>query len=247
MRIRFRLLNPTPVEGGNGSSTTTETTKPETTATTPATTTTTNSKADGFEALAAKHSNDGVGLARNLWDQLQAANAKVAELTGKVAPEGALVLKGDQAKAWNQYTALGKPEDLKTAIAEGTEAKGQVTKFNREKLVGQVARLAGFDPEVLTTLAGDLDFEIADETVKGKAVQVAKVKVGETSTVLGDYAAKNWAKFMPSLKPSSSTTPQKLGTPPGRITGQINQPVVTQSEGPASQTPTRPVRLFGGF
>lgn len=244
MRIRpWLLLNPAPTEGGNGSTQTTEATKPETASTT---TTTTTTKADGFEALAAKHSNDGVGLARNLWDQLQAANAKVTELSGKVAPDGAVVLKGDQAKAWSKYTSLGKPEEIETALSEGTAAKGDLAKLNRRETIRTVAGVAEFDADVLTTLAGDLEFEVVDETVKGKTVKVAKVKAGETSTPLADYAATNWPKFLPSLKAGSTPAP-KLGTPaPRNGTTTPARTLTTTSQG-ADEAPKERLIPFGRF
>lgn len=245
MRIRNRLLlNPAAVEGGNGSTTTTTTEAPKTE--TASTTTTTAPKNDGFEALAAKHSNDGVGLARNLWDQLQAANAKVTELNSKVAPEGAVVLTGDQVKAWNRYTGLGKPEEIETKLTEGTAAIEKVVKFEREKHIGEVAKLVGFDADVLGTLAKDLEFEIADETVKGKTVKIAKVKDGDKLTPLADYAATAWPKFLPSLKAGATQTALKLGTPPNRpISGQGNQPVAT-SQGTES-LPKERLIPFGRF
>lgn len=214
MRVYRLLFDPTaPTEG---------VTPP---ATPPAPTT---PKSDGFEALAAKHSNDGIGLARNLFDQLQAANAKLSEISGKVPGEGSLVLTAEQAKAWSKYSTLGKPDEVKAWIEEGNTAKGEVAKFAREKVVRTVADVAGFDPDVLATLAGDLEFEIADETVKGKTVKVAKVKDGDQSTPLDKYAESKWAKFLPSLKPS--TAPKPLGTPPSRLaatTTQAHRPNIT--------------------
>ena len=246
--MRFRL-DPTPTEGGNGNgnTTTTETTKTEATTTAAATTT----KSDGFEALAAKHSSDGVGLARNLWDQLQAANAKVTELTGKIAPEGAVILKGDQAKAWAKFNSLGKPEDLETRLNEGAAAIGKVAKHDREKHVGEVAKLVGFDADVLNDLAGTLEFEIAEETVKGKVEKVVKVKDGETSKPLAEYAAAKWPKYMPALKLSTTPAGPKLGTPPSRpIAGRIGQTAAAvKSESIESETPVQRPRLipFGTF
>lgn len=187
-------------------------------------------KPDGFEALAAKHSNDGVGLARNLYDQLQAAQSKVAELSGKLPGEGSLVLTAEQAKAWSKYSTIGKPDEVKAWLEEGNAAKGEVAKFAREKVVRTVAEVAGFDADVLATLAGDLEFEVADETVKGKTVKVAKVKDGDQSTPLDKYAEAKWGKFMASLKPSAA--PKPLGTPPSRIaaTSATYRPNVTPQD-----------------
>lgn len=171
---------------------------------------------DGFEALAAKHSSDGIGLARDLYGQLQAANAKVSDLSAKVPADGAVILSGDDAKAWAKYRGLGKPDELKTQLEEGASAKGQVARFAREKVVSSVAKAAGFDPDVLATLAGDLEFELADETVKGKLAKVAYVKEGDKKTPLDRYAESAWPKFLPSLRQAEPARP--LGTPPGRAT-----------------------------
>ncbi len=196
------LLDPTTTTEG-GSTTTAQTPPPE-------------KKSDGFEALAAKHSSDGIGLARDLYGQLQAANARVSELSGKVPADGAIVLAGDDAKAWGKYRNLGKPDEIKTQLDEGTTARGEVAKYARERAVSTVAKAAGFDPDVLGTLAGELEFEVADETVKGKPAKVAYVKDGDKKTPLDKYAEANWPKFLPSLRQAEA--PKPLGTPPGRST-----------------------------
>jgi len=195
------FLDPTTTEGG---STTTAQTPPA------------EKKSDGFEALAAKHSSDGIGLARDLYGQLQAANARVAELSGRVPAEGAVVLAGDDARAWGKYRGLGKPDELKTQLEERAELSGKVSRFERAAVISAVAEASGFNAKVLGTLAGDLEFEVADETVKGKPIKVAYVKEGDKKTALDKYAESNWGDFLPSLKPASASKP--LGTPPGRST-----------------------------
>lgn len=195
------LLDPTPTDG-NGE------TKPPAPPEKP--------KPDGFEALAAKHSSDGIGLARDLYGQLQAANARVSELSGKVPADGAIVLAGDDARAWGKYRGLGKPDEIKTQLDERAELSGKVTRFERAAVISAVSEASGFNAKVLGTLAGDLEFEVADETVKGKAIKVAYVKDGDKKTPLDKYAESNWGDFLPSLKPAAAA--KTLGTPPGRAT-----------------------------
>ncbi|WP_422929029.1 hypothetical protein [Singulisphaera sp. PoT] len=149
--------------------------------------------------------------------QLRAKNSK---LKGNTVPEGAKVLQGDDAKAWDAYVALGLPDALKTSLEDGTKALNELGGLRKAELHRTVAESLGFKEAVLTTLIekDQLQLEVKEETDKGKTVKVAYAKgvdpkAPEALTKLSDYAQSKWSDFLPSLKAETSPARPVLGTP----------------------------------
>lgn len=189
------------------------------------------------EGLVAKHGDTTAALRVLLGENYGLRDAN-RELKSKLPADGAVILIGDDAKAWGQFRTLGKFEDVETRLKERDTLDGQVKAHAREKHLAAVAGLHGFDAEVLTQLAGpDLELRVADRTVNGKAVKVAQVvgkddKGAEVLTDLDKHAEAHWAKFLPSLK-AVKAGPAPGGTPPRR-TSPAPHPA------PESHQPTRP-------
>ena len=87
------------------------------------------------------------------------------------------------------------------------ELQNEVTTLRRERLLYEVADVAGVKPTVLKALdRADLAYEIKDDN--GKKTVMVKAGSG-AATEFDTFAGANWADFMPALKPE-----QKIrGTP----------------------------------
>lgn len=133
---------------------------------------------------------------RQLKDKLDAA-PKV--------PEGGLVLKADEAKAWTAYQALGKPEDVKKSLDQKVELEQKVQSAEKAEGRRAVAELLGWKDSVLAKLPGadQLKYEVREETVDGEKVKVAYITEptqGATPKKLTDHADAAWKDFLPALE-----------------------------------------------
>jgi hypothetical protein len=140
-----------------------------------------------------------------------------ADLKAKLPPEGAVVLRGDEAKAWEEYRALGKAGDLKEALAERDRFKDEASGLRRVEVHKQAAEVHGYKASVLSDLIerDRLPIEVREEKVGTKTARVAYVKHAddkgkEVETKLPDYAEKHWSDYLPSLAHTAAPPP---GTP----------------------------------
>lgn len=178
----------------------------------------------GYAKLLRRHGDDAGAVAALLYqenyqhrERIRQLTAENAELKGKVPAADAVVLTAEQAKSWQAYQSLGKPEEV-TAQLERTK------KLERDQLVGKAAEAAKFKPAVLGTLLGDMPVEVKEVEADGKKVAVAYVTpAGGAATPLTDYAKANWADFLPALEAASSSNGGGLGAATG------TKPFVKQS------------------
>lgn len=137
----------------------------------------------------------------------------IRELKAKT-PEGSVVLTADDASAWSAYRALGKPDEVKKAIKDGSAAIAENQGFKREKEVAEFGRKAGVPTEklsALTKLAGNAVFGEETKKVNGKDVVTITVKEGDAEPVPFDTY---FAEFLPAIKPDGTQEPNKpKGTP----------------------------------
>lgn len=138
---------------------------------------------------------DADNEAKNLRERLRAAETKLAGFEG----EGVTVLRGDEAAAYREYATLGKPAEIKTKLAQTDTLAAELGTLKRDATLRQVAEVAGYKPAVLTRLGGDREYAIKDETVDGKAVKRAYIKTEQGEQPLTEYAASEWADFLPAL------------------------------------------------
>ena len=132
------------------------------------------------------------------------------QLKGTQIPQGARVLSADEAKDYDAYVALGKPDEVKKGLEEGATAKTSVAERAKADAVDAAATAAGFKKTVLgDRLKAD---GLTDPTVRevergGKKVQVAYVKDAQGAEhELGEYAKKNWGDYTEALKITPTTT-----------------------------------------
>ena len=123
------------------------------------------------------------------------------------------MLAGDDARAYGRYKALGDPKAIETALQERDHYKEIADTAAREKLHAEVAAAVGYRPGVLSRLATTDGLDLVVQDVlgadkkpvlnrAGKPTRAAFVKgADEKLTPLADYAAKNWAEFLPAPGP----------------------------------------------
>lgn len=131
-----------------------------------------------------------------LREERRGLKQQLTDANGKVPAADVKVLTKDEAALWDAYATLGKPDAIKQAIDLNGDATAKLAKLEREKALGQAADAAGFKPAVLLTLAGDLDIQTKAKDGKPHAVVVMDGK----DTALTDYAAQQWADFLPALR-----------------------------------------------
>lgn len=133
-----------------------------------------------------------------LRDERRKLKQELADVVGKVPAGDAKVLTKDEADAYEAYLSFGPLDSLKLAIAGAEMASSELRTLKRERAITKAAEAVGYKASVLTTLAGDLDIQM--EASKDGTQVVYVVKDGE-KTALTDYAAKQWADFLPALTP----------------------------------------------
>jgi hypothetical protein len=154
-----------------------------------------------------QYGRDGIKIAEKLAEvltdnsqlreQRRSLREEVTTLKAKVAPDGARVLTAEEAKAYDAYAALGKPEDVKKALEANSEATAKLAKLEKAERLRAAAEAAGYKPSVLERLASDLTIEV--RPVKDSAPLVVVVADGQ-ETALADYAKQNWGDFLPALE-----------------------------------------------
>jgi len=145
-----------------------------------------------------------------LREQRRDLRTENATLKAQVAPEGAVVLTGDDAAAYQAYQALGKPGDLTKRLESGDAAIKRTAELERDAVVAEAATAAGYKPSVLRDRAGDLPLTVKEVTVDGKPVKRAFITPqGQGEQELTAYAQQQWADYLPALAASQ----QGQGTP----------------------------------
>lgn len=164
----------------------------------------------GFKRLLERHQNDAIRVAEKLYDENHShreskrnLEAQIADLTGKVPAEGAVVLAGDDAAAWAAYRELGDLDALKAQLADKDRLAGELESVRRTELLRSVAETAGYKVAVLQQIAGDLNYAVEEVDQRGKKVPAVFVLEGEngaTKTPIAKYMSDHFAEFLPVLK-----------------------------------------------
>lgn len=212
-RIHSLGLSLPPISGGDGTETPAEPPVPATPTPTPMVTPTpTPSPPDLGKLVAdavAKH-GDQTSALKSLVADNYALRDDLKTARAKLPKDGTRVIEGDDLKHFDAYREIGTPSDIRKTKEERDALAAENATFKAEKLHGQAASLSGMNPHVLHRLATQDKVEVVILDAKdkaGKDVRVAHVKgEGDKTTPLSDYAEKNWAEFLPSLKPSGAKT-----------------------------------------
>lgn len=136
-------------------------------------------------------------------DRVKALEAERTELAAKLPADDALVLTGDDAKAFAAYRDLGTPDVLTVKLGDYDRANSEAQALKRRALVDQVARdpqnetAYRFKPSVLDRLLGDA---VLLRTDKGDTVQI-----GDTVKPLEKWLQEDQADFLPALQVNTGT------------------------------------------
>ena len=159
-----------------------------------------------FERLLERNGGNANAVAMLLFDENKSLREQKRQAEGRIPADGSIVLTGADAQSWQAYTALGKPDELKQGLEERSQLQGKLQGMERETTLRSVAETVGYKASVRANLdrmakaeGKALGFEERETTVDGKPVKVAYVKDGDREAALTDYAASNWADFLPAL------------------------------------------------
>lgn len=181
--------------------------------------------AQGLQNLLTRHNNDAMAVVSVLYHDNYQLREDLRNTKGKVPAEGALVLTGDDAKAWTDYQQLGKPDDLRKTIGEKDKLQGELGTLQRDGVLRDVAEAAKYKFAVLKDLDGKAKLsytikEVEQDGAKTKAVFVQPE--GGQEQALEAYATATWADYLPALRTTVWTVPGTRypaqnagGKPPG--------------------------------
>lgn len=94
-------------------------------------------------------------------------------------------LTDEEAARWERYRALGSPDDLETALRERDG-------LTRADLIRRAAAATGYREPVLARLSEGLTLSVEDNR--------ARIVTEDGPVPLREYAEREWADFLPSLK-----------------------------------------------
>lgn len=173
---------------------------------------------ESFNGKLAKHNNDAMQFAQQLFtenftlrEDKRKLNARVDELQGKVPADGTLVLTGDDAKAWNSIKELNLTADqIKEKLQSSSDATAELASLRRKELMREVQDVEDYKASVLSDiLPGDLPIEFKDHEADGKKKKRAFIKIKENGTdkelLLSEYIEENKADYLPALKVEQAT------------------------------------------
>ena len=163
---------------------------------------------------------------------LKAKRTELDAVKSQLPPEGSAVLTKADAEKWVAYSALGKVDDLKTAVTERDSFRSDLSGRDRRDSNRHAADAAGYRPGVLEKLLpADAVTSVRDVQVDGRPVKTAFVTIAGTERPLSEWATSEHADFMPSLAmqpqtaviPAASWVPQPTATP-AKPEGQTASP-----------------------
>ena len=161
------------------------------------------------ESLVAKHGDSSAAL-RVLLAENYAYRDQLRDAKAKLPADGSVVLTGDDAKQWDAYRGLGKPEDVRKTVREHGEQGTRLAGLERDETLRGVAEKAGVKFAVLKRLAGSAEFVAAKATdaKTGKEREVVTVKDGDAEPIpFDDY----FADFLSSLRAEAAPPPSAPG------------------------------------
>jgi hypothetical protein len=172
-----------------------------------------------FNKRLEKLDNNAQAMAMLLFGENFQLRDKVRSMEGRVSPEGATVLTGDDAKAWDIYKALGKPETVKQGLDERGQFQGELESLRREAILRRVAEVAGFKYNILAdrekAARADnkpLAFEVREVEVDGVKKATAFIKEGSTEKTAEDYAREQWSDYLSVLQVTQGGDQQQSTT-----------------------------------
>lgn len=182
---------------------------------------TTPNPAAGFQALLDAHKQDALGVASKLFDDNFQLREKNRELKKQVPADGAVVLVGDDAKAWEAFKAVGiKADELQSTIDKVAALEKENKDLASMENLREIADLGLEGSKLkLSVLKDQLSGRFPDAVISfktekdadGKEAKVAYIKktADAAETKFEDFAKADLADYLPSLKVSDEANPQQ--------------------------------------
>lgn len=157
---------------------------------------------------------------------------EVADFKAKQAPDGARVLTKEESEAYDAYTALGKPSDIKSELDTKSTAEQELTTLRRKQQLYDVHALTGFDPDVLGEIGANWQFITKEEQSDGGTSKVVYVKEGDQEQRIDQHPKVQ--KYLPALKPDvapgTGYVAQSTGDKPVPAPDKATQFIAQQAE-----------------
>jgi hypothetical protein len=166
-----------------------------------------------FQNRLNKLNGDAMAFATQLFDEnyrlredKRQLNEQLTATQGRLPADGTLVLAPDDAKAYEAYKALGTPKELKDRVDAYPTLEDENKDLKLRDSLREVAdvgiggsklRFSVLEDRVKAA-GGNIQFSVKEEGRDKR--KVAYVKEGDKETPLEQYAQKNWADYLPSLK-----------------------------------------------
>ena len=144
----------------------------------------------------------------------------IANLTRTQVPHEGFGLTKEQKAQWDKLVALGNLDEIIVNYPLGQAARATLTAREKRDQVAVIAKLAGFNADVLADLAEakGLTFERRNETVDGQTIEVPFVKGPEQDAAfskLTEYVDAKLAGYKPALMADAAAPDTSPGQGPG--------------------------------
>jgi hypothetical protein len=159
------------------------------------------------------------------------------KLKGFEGPD-VVVLKGDDLKAYIEYKALGKVDDLKKIMTEELPGlRTKVTESERRTSAADAAKLLGWNPEATAGMIVDKQLEVSlvdGQDKDGKAIKIPHVRPASDTKAAPIPLAKWQADHASYLTPALTA---KAGASTTGTTGSTSTTSRTTAQGATGGTP----------
>lgn len=182
---------------------------------------------------------------RRTRDKLRVVKSELDAVTKKLPAADAVVLTGDDKKAYDAFKALNlKPEELKTRVDLAAKLEGDKQTGERNEALKKAAEALGYpNQQLFVELVNDkkIHVEMRDGIVEGKPVKLPYMRPSadeKAPLILAkDYVATNLAGYVPALntKPAADSTTSGNNGAGGNGTG-----FPAQSGGSSTASPNGP-------
>lgn len=172
----------------------------------------TDKLAKAIESLVSKHGDEKGAIKTLLDENLELRQQKrdlkkeVTDLKSNIPAKDAVVLSGDDLKAYEAYKALGSADELKTKLEEAQKAQDSLKNYKQAETMDKVADVTGVNSAALKKLYSNYDFEITGEGEEAKAYVVD----GEKKVLLSEHIDEHNSEFKASLYENEEPAPSRF-------------------------------------
>lgn len=155
-------------------------------------------------------------------DKNRQLRAELDAAKGKLVPDGATVLTGEDATRWAAYQALGKPDELKTALKERETVMGELAGLKRADAVRQAAAAERLNADALLALPNLPPIIVKDVTGEDGTVtkRAFVTPEGGTETPLTTYGKQQHAALWPAVETATGDDKTATGGTTPRLPRQ---------------------------